>query len=88
MKFGTTDWYFEFYWQVFDCYLVLFVESPSAGSPPQQRLQPLAGHVVGGSHRIRLTVRHLSLQRGRGHQRADTKRSLHVPPDSVEGDLR
>lgn len=60
----------------------------SPGGAPQQGLQPVAGHVVGGRDRVRVAVRDLPLQRGRGHQRADPERRLHVPAGALEGDLR
>ena len=53
-------------------------------------LQPncpqVPGHVEHGCHHLRLSLRHLPIQRGWGHQRADPERLLHVPAQSLEGD--
>ena len=45
------------------------------------------GHVEHWRDHLRLPLRHLPLQRGRGHQRADPERLVHVPTEPLEGDI-
>ena len=61
---------------------------PGARGAAEQGLQPVPGHVEHRGHHLRLPVRNIPLQRGRGHPRADPERILHVSSSSMEGDIQ